>query len=331
MARCGRAARPVRVPAWPVRPGNPDALGRRGPTRRSPRRSRAVRRRAPQSSRSSPGPLWWCRAAATPGGRGGVRDGAPARRARRGGGAARRPRHVRARSRPRVWGGRRGDPAHLVRPRSPRSPGAAAAGRVGGHPRGRAAARGLRPCAGARPAARRPRFRGGRPPLRRLPGQPAAGRALRRGSLPRPPAALPGRRLALRRSGRPDARLVRCGGRWSRPPGAPGQPLGDRAAAGGRSRGGGARRDRTAEERMTPPRGLRTFTVIWLGQVVSNLGSGMTGFSLGVWVYRQTGSATALSLITLFGTLPNTLLSPLAGALADRWGKRAVLLLNNFG
>ncbi|HYU35019.1 MAG TPA: MFS transporter [Thermoanaerobaculia bacterium] len=82
---------------------------------------------------------------------------------------------------------------------------------------------------------------------------------------------------------------------------------------------------------MTPPRGLRTFTVIWLGQVVSNLGSGMTGFSLGVWVYRQTGSATALSLITLFGTLPNTLLSPLAGALADRWGKRAVLLLNNFG
>jgi len=82
---------------------------------------------------------------------------------------------------------------------------------------------------------------------------------------------------------------------------------------------------------MTPPRGLRTFTVIWLGQVVSNLGSGMTGFALGVWVYRQTGSATALSLIMLFGTLPNTLLSPFAGALADRWGKRAVLLLNNFG
>lgn len=80
-----------------------------------------------------------------------------------------------------------------------------------------------------------------------------------------------------------------------------------------------------------PPRGLRTFSLIWIGQVVSNLGSGMTGFALGVWAYRQTGSVTALALITLFGTLPNTLLSPIAGALADRWGKRAVLLLNNFG
>jgi len=76
---------------------------------------------------------------------------------------------------------------------------------------------------------------------------------------------------------------------------------------------------------------MRSFAVIWFGQVISTLGSGMTGFALGVWAYRQTGSVTALALITLFGTLPNTLLSPLAGALIDRWGRRSVLLLNNFG
>ncbi|HVG11013.1 MAG TPA: MFS transporter [Thermoanaerobaculia bacterium] len=79
------------------------------------------------------------------------------------------------------------------------------------------------------------------------------------------------------------------------------------------------------------PRGMRDFLVIWSGQVVSNLGSGLSGFALGIWVYRETGSATALSLITLFATLPNTLLSPLAGALIDRWGRRSVLLINNFG
>jgi len=79
------------------------------------------------------------------------------------------------------------------------------------------------------------------------------------------------------------------------------------------------------------PRGMRDFLVIWTGQVVSTLGSGLSGFALGVWAYRQTGSATALSLITLFATLPSTLLSPLAGALIDRWGRRSVLLLNNFG
>jgi MFS transporter, DHA3 family, macrolide efflux protein len=79
------------------------------------------------------------------------------------------------------------------------------------------------------------------------------------------------------------------------------------------------------------PRGMRDFLVIWSGQVASNLGSGLSGFALGIWVYRETGSATALSLITLFATLPNTLLSPLAGALIDRWGRRSVLLINNFG
>ncbi len=79
------------------------------------------------------------------------------------------------------------------------------------------------------------------------------------------------------------------------------------------------------------PRGMRDFLVIWSGQVVSNLGTGLSGFALGVWAYRETGSATALSLITLFATLPNLLLSPLAGALIDRWGRRSVLLINNFG
>jgi MFS transporter, DHA3 family, macrolide efflux protein len=79
------------------------------------------------------------------------------------------------------------------------------------------------------------------------------------------------------------------------------------------------------------PSGMRAFFLIWFGQVVSILGSGMSGFALAVWAYRQTGSATALSLITLFATLPNTLLSPLAGALIDRWGRRSVLLINNFG
>lgn len=78
-------------------------------------------------------------------------------------------------------------------------------------------------------------------------------------------------------------------------------------------------------------RGMRRFLLIWFGQVVSNLGTGLSGFALGVWAFRQTGSATGLSLITLSATLPNLLLSPLAGALTDRWSRRTVLLINNFG
>jgi MFS transporter, DHA3 family, macrolide efflux protein len=80
-----------------------------------------------------------------------------------------------------------------------------------------------------------------------------------------------------------------------------------------------------------PPRSMRAFLIIWFGQVISNLGSGLTAFALGVWAFRETGSVTAISLITLFATLPSTLLSPLAGALTDRWNRRTVLLINNVG
>jgi len=38
--------------------------------------------------------------------------------------------------------------------------------------------------------------------------------------------------------------------------------------------------------------GLRAFMLLWLGQVVSTLGSSMTTFAVGVWVYESTGSAT---------------------------------------
>jgi hypothetical protein len=62
------AARPVDAPAWPARPDSPDAPARAGPTHRSRRRNPAARPRGRQPNRSSPDPLWWCRASATPAG-----------------------------------------------------------------------------------------------------------------------------------------------------------------------------------------------------------------------------------------------------------------------
>jgi DHA3 family macrolide efflux protein-like MFS transporter len=76
---------------------------------------------------------------------------------------------------------------------------------------------------------------------------------------------------------------------------------------------------------------MKTFLVIWVGQVVSSLGSYLTGFALGVWIYQQTGSATLFALITLATTVPGLLLSPFAGALADRWDRRWSLILASGG
>ena len=84
----------------------------------------------------------------------------------------------------------------------------------------------------------------------------------------------------------------------------------------------------TAEE---APTGMRTFLIIWLGQLVSMIGSGLTSFALGVWIYDQTGEATPFALTVLFGSLPGVLLAPVAGAIADRWNRRLIMIVSDTG
>jgi DHA3 family macrolide efflux protein-like MFS transporter len=74
---------------------------------------------------------------------------------------------------------------------------------------------------------------------------------------------------------------------------------------------------------------LRGFVIVWLGQVVSLLGSAMTWFALTLWAYELTERATALALLSLFAFGPTILLSPVAGALVDRWDRKLVLILSD--
>ncbi len=76
---------------------------------------------------------------------------------------------------------------------------------------------------------------------------------------------------------------------------------------------------------------MRVFFVIWAGQLLSIVGSGLTAFALGVWVFQRTGSATQFALIALSATLPAVLVSPLAGVLVDRWDRRRVMILSDTG
>ena len=62
---------------------------------------------------------------------------------------------------------------------------------------------------------------------------------------------------------------------------------------------------------------LRKFILLWAGELISAVGGGLTSFGLGVYIFRQTGSAASMALITLLGFLPTLLLSVPAGALAD--------------
>ncbi len=78
-------------------------------------------------------------------------------------------------------------------------------------------------------------------------------------------------------------------------------------------------------------RGMKTFTIIWAGQLVSLLGSAMTRFALMIWAYEQTGQATTLALLGFFAFIFQIVLGPVAGIVVDRFNRRWVMLLSDFG
>jgi MFS transporter, DHA3 family, macrolide efflux protein len=77
--------------------------------------------------------------------------------------------------------------------------------------------------------------------------------------------------------------------------------------------------------------GMVGFTVAWLGQVASVLATQMTAFGITLWVYERTGSATALGLTQACFLAPMLLLSPLAGALVDRYDRKWLMVVSDAG
>lgn len=75
--------------------------------------------------------------------------------------------------------------------------------------------------------------------------------------------------------------------------------------------------------------GMRKFIVIWFGQLVSLIGTAMTGFALTIWAYQQTGKATTLAALIFADELAFIIATPIAGALVDRWDRRRVLIASD--
>lgn len=78
-------------------------------------------------------------------------------------------------------------------------------------------------------------------------------------------------------------------------------------------------------------RGLRAFSVLWAGQVVSAMGTRMINFMLGIWLWQRTGHVSTLSLLTFFAYGATVVCSPLAGALVDRVSRRLTIMLSDIG
>lgn len=73
------------------------------------------------------------------------------------------------------------------------------------------------------------------------------------------------------------------------------------------------------------------FLTVWSGQFISSVGNGLTAFTLGVYAFEKTQSATVYSLIILFAFLPSYLLKPLGGTLSDRMDRRLLMIIGDLG
>ena len=71
------------------------------------------------------------------------------------------------------------------------------------------------------------------------------------------------------------------------------------------------------------------FLLLWAGELVSSIGGGLTSFGLGVYIFRLTGSAASMALVTLLGFLPTLVLSVPAGVFADRHDRRLLMMIGD--
>lgn len=80
---------------------------------------------------------------------------------------------------------------------------------------------------------------------------------------------------------------------------------------------------------MSKDKNLKKFILLWLGELISSVGGGISSFGLSVYVFLETGSAASTALVTLVAFLPMLILSVPAGLLADRFDRRLLMIIGD--
>ncbi len=79
------------------------------------------------------------------------------------------------------------------------------------------------------------------------------------------------------------------------------------------------------------PAGMTAFIIVWIGQLISILATDMTRFALTIWAFEKTGTATALALVNVFFIVPFLVMSPIAGAMVDRYNRKMMMMVSDLG
>lgn len=73
----------------------------------------------------------------------------------------------------------------------------------------------------------------------------------------------------------------------------------------------------------------RSFTLLWIGQLISSMGSALTALAASILVYRVTGKAESVGLMLIATSGPTLVIGLIAGVYVDRFDRKRIILISD--
>ncbi len=70
----------------------------------------------------------------------------------------------------------------------------------------------------------------------------------------------------------------------------------------------------------------RNFTLMWVGQLISTMGSSLTSLAASILVFRITGSAASVGLMLMATAAPSLIVGLVAGVFVDRYDRKKIMI-----
>ena len=73
----------------------------------------------------------------------------------------------------------------------------------------------------------------------------------------------------------------------------------------------------------------RDFSLLWSGQLVSNIGTAIASLALMFYAYDLTGSAMAMAILAIAQTLPVVAFAGPIGVYIDQWNRKKIMVASD--
>jgi DHA3 family macrolide efflux protein-like MFS transporter len=70
----------------------------------------------------------------------------------------------------------------------------------------------------------------------------------------------------------------------------------------------------------------RNFTLMWVGQLISTMGSSLTSLAASILVFNITGSAASVGLMLMATAAPSVVVGLIAGVFVDRYDRKIIMI-----